>query len=208
MAINCGALTETLLESELFGHVRGAFTGAVEDKKGLFAVAEGGTVFLDEVGDMSHSAQAKVLRVLQESELERVGGTETLRVDVRVVAATNKDLLAEIERGTFREDLYYRLAVVPIRIPPLRERHEDIPLLVEHFIERFNHLQDKRITGLSDEALACLQRYRFPGNVRELLNVLERAVLLCPTKEISPGLSAARRTTITLSGALAKTSRV
>ena len=173
--INCSALTENLLESELFGHVKGAFTGAVSDKPGKFEVADGGTLFLDEVGDMSLSLQAKVLRVLQEKEFERVGGNRTLRVDVRILAATNKDLREEIRKGTFREDLYYRLHVIPIQIPPLRERKEDIPLLVHHFLDLFNQKYRRNVLEVSSRAMALLMDYPWPGNVRELRNALEYA---------------------------------
>jgi transcriptional regulator with PAS, ATPase and Fis domain len=173
--INCSALTENLLESELFGHVKGAFTGAVGDKAGKFELADGGTLFLDEVGDMSLTLQAKVLRVLQEKEFERVGGTRTQRVDVRILAATNKDLKEAIRKETFREDLYYRLHVIPIQIPPLRERKEDIPLLVNHFIDLFNQKYRRSIQEVSSRALALLVDYPWPGNVRELRNALEYA---------------------------------
>jgi transcriptional regulator with PAS, ATPase and Fis domain len=173
--INCSALTENLLESELFGHVKGAFTGAVGDKAGKFELADGGTLFLDEVGDMSLTLQAKVLRVLQEKEFERVGGTRTQRVDVRILAATNKDLKEAIRKGTFREDLYYRLHVIPIQIPPLRQRKEDIPLLVNHFIDLFNQKYRRSIQEVSSRALALLVDYPWPGNVRELRNALEYA---------------------------------
>jgi len=173
--INCSALTESLLESELFGHVKGAFTGAVSDKAGKFELADGGTLFLDEVGDMSPPLQAKVLRVLQEKEFERVGGTRTQRVDVRIIAATNKDLKEAIRQGTFREDLYYRLHVIPVQIPPLRQRKEDIPLLVNHFIDLFNQKYRRSIQEISSRALALLVDYPWPGNVRELRNALEYA---------------------------------
>lgn len=173
--INCSALTESLLESELFGHVKGAFTGAIGDKVGKFELADGGTLFLDEVGDMSPPLQAKVLRVLQEKEFERVGGTRTLRVDVRILAATNKDLKEAIRLGTFREDLYYRLHVIPVQIPPMRQRKEDIPLLVNHFIDLFNQKYRRSIQEVSSRALALLVDYPWPGNVRELRNALEYA---------------------------------
>jgi PAS domain S-box-containing protein len=173
--INCSALTESLLESELFGHVKGSFTGAIGDKIGKFEQADGGTIFLDEVGDMSLTLQAKVLRVLQEKEFERVGGTRTQRVDVRILAATNKDLKEAIAAGAFREDLYYRLHVIPIRIPPLRERKEDIPLLVNYFVDLFNQKYRRTIEEVSSRALALLTDYPWPGNVRELRNALEYA---------------------------------
>ena len=173
--INCSALTESLLESELFGHVKGSFTGAISDKVGKFELADGGTLFLDEVGDMSPPLQAKVLRVLQEKEFERVGGSRTQRVDVRIIAATNKDLKEAIRQGAFREDLYYRLHVIPILIPPLRDRKEDIPLLVNHFIDLFNQKYRRSIQEVSSRALALLVDYPWPGNVRELRNALEYA---------------------------------
>ena len=173
--INCSALTENLLESELFGHVKGAFTGAIMDKPGKFEMADGGTLFLDEVGDMSLTLQAKVLRVLQEKEFERVGGNRTLRVDVRIIAATNKDLKEEIRKGNFREDLYYRLHVIPVHIPPLRQRKEDIPLLVHHFVDLFNQKYKRSIQEVSSRALALLVDYPWPGNVRELRNAVEYA---------------------------------
>jgi Nif-specific regulatory protein len=183
--VNCGALPETLLESELFGHVRGAFTGAVRDRKGRFELADGGTLFLDEVAEMSPRLQVKLLRVLQERELEPVGSARTLRVDVRVVAATSCDLREEMQQGRFREDLYYRLNVIPIRLPPLRERREDIPLLVDHFLEKFNREDDRRVTKLSRGVLERLLEYDWPGNVRELENVVERAVVMAPHESFS-----------------------
>jgi transcriptional regulator with GAF, ATPase, and Fis domain len=176
--VNCAAIPPDLIESELFGHERGAFTGAAARKKGLFEIADGGTIFLDEIGDMSLSAQAKVLRVLQSGELSRVGGEQTLKVDVRVLAATNQDLTAAVAAGRFREDLYFRLAVVPLKAPPLRERSEDIPLLCQAFVQqcaRENGLKGKPITP---EALAVLSGFEWPGNVRELRNVIERLVIL------------------------------
>jgi PAS domain S-box-containing protein len=173
--INCSALTENLLESELFGHMKGAFTGAIGDKPGKFELADGGTLFLDEVGDMSAPTQAKVLRVLQEKEFERVGGTRSQRVDVRIIAATNKDLKEGIRRGTFREDLYYRLHVIPVLIPPLRERKEDIPLLVNTFMDLFNQKYRRSIQEVSARALALLVDYPWPGNIRELRNAMEYA---------------------------------
>jgi len=179
LKINCSALTETLLESELFGHEKGAFTGAVAQKKGKFEAADGGTVFLDEVGDMSLGLQAKLLRLLQEQEFQRVGGTRTLQVDVRIIAATNKDLKTEIETGRFREDIYYRLCVIPIHLEPLRERPEDIPLLVHHFMEVFSQKYRRPIEELSERALHLLTRYPWPGNVRELQNVIEYAFVCC-----------------------------
>ncbi len=180
--MNCAAIPEELIESELFGHVRGSFTGAIETKPGRFVLADGGTLFLDEIGDMSLKTQAKVLRVLQEQAFEPVGGS-TLRVDVRVIAATNKDLKSEIAAGRFREDLYFRLAVVPIRVPPLRERVEDIPALARHFVDSFSR-QYGRARRLAPDAFPLLGGYRWPGNVRELRNLLERLVILAPSDEI------------------------
>ena len=178
VAVDCAALTETLLESELFGHVRGAFTGAIADKPGLFAEADGGTIFLDEIGDVSPALQAKLLRVLQEHQIRPVGGTEWRRVDVRVIAATNRDLAEAVTAGRFREDLYYRLKVVTIALPPLRERREDVPLLVEHLVRRAARECRKQVTGVTEAALALLSSYHWPGNVRELAHVLERGVAL------------------------------
>ncbi|RMH45018.1 MAG: sigma-54-dependent Fis family transcriptional regulator [Deltaproteobacteria bacterium] len=178
VAINCGAIPPDLLESELFGHVRGAFTGAVDDKPGLFEAADGGTLFLDEVGELPAALQVKLLRVLQERRVKPVGATREREIDVRVVAATNRDLEEEVARGAFRQDLYYRLNVIEIRLPPLRQRREDIPMLVDHFVRRFAAEQNKRIAGVSKEAMRRLQAYDYPGNVRELENVIERAVAL------------------------------
>ncbi len=178
VAVDCGALTETLLASELFGHVRGAFTGAVTDKKGVFEEAEGGTCFLDEIGNISLDTQAMLLRVLQEHEIRRVGSQKWLKVDVRVIAATNKDLDGLISSGAFREDLYYRIKVVTIQLPPLRERREDIPALAEHFLKRYRRESGKPVTAISDKALRLLCGYAWPGNIRELENVIERAVVL------------------------------
>ncbi len=175
--INCAAIPKTLMESELFGYEKGAFTGAVGSKPGRFELADGGTLFLDEIGEIPVEMQVKLLRVLQESEFERVGGVRTIKVDVRLVTATNRDLLKEIEVGAFREDLYYRLNVVPIHLPPLRSRPDDIPILVQHFLGRFNERLKKSITGIEQEALVCLRAYPWPGNIRELENVLERMVL-------------------------------
>jgi len=179
VAINCAALPETLLESELFGHEAGAFTGAVERKPGRFELAEGGTIFLDEIAEMAPSIQVKLLRVLQEREIVRVGGTETIGCDVRVIAATNRDLTEEMRSRRFREDLYYRLNVFPIEIPPLRQRREDIPLLVDHFLRRVAEEMKMPAPIISPEAMAALTRYDYPGNIRELQNILERACLLC-----------------------------
>jgi DNA-binding NtrC family response regulator len=176
--VNCAAIPETLLESELFGHVRGAFTGATFTKKGRFALAEGGTIFLDEIGTISLTVQAKLLRVLQDREFEPLGAERTQRVDVRVIAATNRDLRQLVSEGKFLEDLFYRLNVIPIEMPPLRERLEDIPLLVEHFVRRFAERTGKKIDGVDEKAMAELTRYEWPGNVRELENTIERAVVL------------------------------
>ncbi|MEZ5401331.1 MAG: sigma 54-interacting transcriptional regulator [Bryobacteraceae bacterium] len=186
VAINCAAITETLLESELFGHEKGAFTGAVSLKKGKLEVAAGGTVFLDEIGELAPSLQAKLLRVLQEREMERVGGTRPIQLDIRLIAATNRDLREEARQHRFREDLYYRLNVVSITMPPLRERKSDIPLLAAFFAKRHGEKQKRRITGISGKARACLAAYDWPGNVRELENVIERAVVLGVTDEILP----------------------
>ena len=186
ISVNCAALTETLLESELFGHERGAFTHAVAMRKGRFELADGGTLFMDEVAEMSQGLQVKLLRVLQEMEFERVGGVRTIKVDVRVVAASNRDLKEEVEAGRFREDLFYRLNVVHLHLPPLRQRQEDIPLLAAHFIKKYvqENLRDK--TRITPEALQVLVHYAWPGNVRELENVMERAVILCSNNIISP----------------------
>ncbi len=176
--VNCAAIPETLLESELFGHVRGAFTGATFTKKGRFALAEGGTIFLDEIGTISLAVQAKLLRVLQDREFEPLGAERTQRVDVRVIAATNRDLRQLVADGKFLEDLFYRLNVIPIEMPPLRERREDIPMLVDHFVRRFSERTGKRIDGVDEAAMTELTRYEWPGNVRELENTIERAIVL------------------------------
>jgi DNA-binding NtrC family response regulator len=186
VSINCGALPENLLESELFGHVRGSFTGAVRDKQGLFVAAKGGTFFLDEVGEMSPATQVKLLRVLQEREVIPVGATEAIPVDVRIVAATNRDLEEEIRRGGFRSDLFYRLNVITLHLPPLRERADDVPLLAEYFLKRFSATRGREMR-LAPETLVVLQGYDWPGNVRELENALERAVVMSPAEEILPG---------------------
>jgi Nif-specific regulatory protein len=183
--VNCGALPETLLESELFGHVKGAFTGAIESRKGRFEMADGGTLFLDEVAEMSPRLQVKLLRVLQEKEFEPVGGAQTVRVDVRVVAATSKDLKQEIQKGRFREDLYYRLNVIPIHLPPLRERRDDIPLLVHYFMDKYNKLNDKKVSRISQKVLDLLIEYPWPGNVRELENCIERGIVMSPGNVLS-----------------------
>ncbi|MBU4367137.1 MAG: sigma 54-interacting transcriptional regulator [Kiritimatiellae bacterium] len=179
VAVNCGALPDTLLESELFGYVKGAFTGAAKDKPGRFTLAEGGTLFLDEIGDISPALQIRLLRVLQDKRYEPLGGTETLLADVRIVTATHRDLSAQIRKGAFREDLFYRLNVVKVDLPPLRKRKEDIPLLVDHFIARFNRLQGKAVMGASPDVMALLMAHDYPGNVRELENIIERAFVLC-----------------------------
>ncbi len=184
--VNCAALPDNLLESELFGHVAGAFTDAKRARKGRFELAHRGTIFLDEIGDVSPALQVRLLRVLQEKRFERLGSSQPIDVDVRVVAATNKPLHELVERGEFREDLYYRLNVVRLDIPPLRERREDIPLLVEHFLERFNRLEGRRITRMDPAAMALLMSHPFPGNVRELMNVVEHAFVLCPGSVIMP----------------------
>jgi transcriptional regulator with GAF, ATPase, and Fis domain len=184
--VNCAAIPETLLESELFGHVRGAFTGATTSKRGKFALADGGTIFLDEIGTMSPALQAKLLRVIQEREFESLGSERTQKVDVRVIAATNRDLKAMVADGRFQEDLYYRLNVIPVHIPPLRERREDIPVLVDHFIEKHAQRAGKRIDGIAPGVMQALQMSDWPGNVRELENTLERAVVLAQTSVIGP----------------------
>jgi two-component system nitrogen regulation response regulator NtrX len=184
--VNCAAIPEELIESELFGHVRGAFTGAVADRRGKFEVADGGTLFLDEIGDMSLKTQAKVLRALQEQTMEPVGGTTRIKVDARVLAATNKDLQSEIRTGGFREDLYFRLNVIPIFVPPLRERREDIPLLADHFMAEFAREYGRRAKAFEPGATAVLERYAWPGNVRELRNVIERLIIMVPGDAISP----------------------
>jgi two-component system, NtrC family, nitrogen regulation response regulator NtrX len=183
--VNCAAIPEDLIESELFGHVRGAFTGAVADRRGKFELAHGGTIFLDEIGDMSLKTQAKVLRVLQEQVMEAVGGSTRIKVDARVLAATNKDLRAEIKAGNFREDLYFRLNVVPISVPPLRERRDDIALLADHFMVVLAKEYGRRAKGFDTDALQALQRYSWPGNVRELRNVIERLMIMVPGERVS-----------------------
>jgi two-component system nitrogen regulation response regulator NtrX len=180
VAVNCAAIPETLIESELFGHEKGSFSGATSMKRGQFEQADGGTLFLDEIGDMSLNTQAKVLRALQEQQFTRVGGTKLLKVDVRVLAASNKDLLKEIEKGTFREDLYYRLNVVPIVVPPLRERREDIPVLIRHFMKLHAEEQGLRIKDVTPEAMHVFQQYEWPGNIRELRNLIERLMIMVP----------------------------
>ena len=182
--VNCAALAPGLLESELFGHVKGAFTGAIADKKGRFELANNGTLFLDEIGDISLQTQVKLLRVLQEGEIERVGGVKTVKVDARLIAATNKDLKVAVQNGEFREDLYYRLKVVPIHLPPLRERRDDIPLLVKHFIDKFNKEMGRKVNNLSPRAMELLLEYNYPGNIRELEHIMEHAFVRCHGKTI------------------------
>ncbi|HET9552696.1 MAG TPA: sigma-54 dependent transcriptional regulator [Anaeromyxobacteraceae bacterium] len=186
VALNCGALTETLLESELFGHVKGAFTGAQRDQKGLFDAADGGTIFLDEIGDIPLSTQVRLLRVLQEGEIKRVGAADSVKVDVRVIAATHRDLPKLVKAGRFREDLFYRLNVINVPLPSLRDRAEDIPLLAHHFLRRYADRLAKRVKTLTPEAVELLCGYRWPGNVRELENAIERAVVLCRADSITP----------------------
>lgn len=186
VALNCGALPETLLESELFGHMRGAFTGAATNKKGLIESAHRGTVFLDEISEMSPLMQVKLLRVLQERCFRRLGGTDEIQADIRIIAATNRDLQKEIAEGRFREDLFYRINVIPVHLPPLRERGEDIALLAQHFVARFAQQMGKRIHGISREAIERLERYEWPGNIRELENAVERAVALEQTPMVLP----------------------
>ena len=186
VTVDCSALAETLLESELFGHVKGAFTGALTDKRGFFEAAAGGTCFLDEIGEVSPCMQAKLLRVLQEREVRRVGGTDSVKVDVRVIAATNKDLATLVAEGKFREDLFYRLSVVTIVLPPLRERREDVPLLAGHFLESYLADNDQTSCSISPDAMALLVAYEWPGNVRELQHAIERAAALSPNPILLP----------------------
>ena len=186
VAVNCGALTETLLDSELFGHMRGSFTGADANRKGLIEIAEKGTIFLDEIGEMSPMLQVKILRVLQERKFRRVGGSEEVDADIRIIAATNRDLGKMVAEGQFREDLYYRINVIPVKLPSLRERTDDVPAIAEHFVAKFAEQMKKPITGISKGAMACLQSYSWPGNVRELENAMERAVALERTPSILP----------------------
>jgi two-component system response regulator AtoC len=200
IAVNCTALVETLLESELFGHVKGAFTGAIADKRGKFELAQNGTIFLDEIAEISPTLQVKLLRILQEREFERVGGDKTIKMNARVIAATNRDMMKEVAAGKFREDLYYRLNVVSIKVPPLRERKEDIPLIVRHLLQQINEELHTKVFKISDEALAKILKHDWPGNVRELQNILTRAVVLAksdileesmiPDNTLMPALSA------------------
>ena len=186
VALNCGGLPETLLESELFGHMRGAFTGADSNKKGLVEVAEHGTIFLDEIGEMNQAMQVKLLRVLQDRRFRRLGGTEEVQADIRVIAATNQDLQKMVAEGRFREDLYYRINVIQVHLPPLRDRREDVPLLADHFLEKYTKAAGKQVRGISHEAQELLAEYAWPGNVRELENVIERAVALEQTPLVLP----------------------
>ena len=187
VVVDCGSLVETLFESELFGHVKGAYTSAFETKHGKFELANGGTIFLDEIGNVGPSVQAKLLRVIQEREIVKVGGSQMVEVDVRIIAATNKDLATEMQEGRFREDLFYRLSVIPIRVPPLRERRGDIPLLAEHFLRKFAERRRRHVTAISPEAMRSLDAYDWPGNVRELENAIERAVVMAEGHVIEPG---------------------
>lgn len=187
ITVDCGSLVESLFESELFGHVKGSFTGATATKHGRFELANDGTIFFDEIGNISTSIQAKLLRALQEREVTKVGSTQVIKIDVRIIAATNQDLRQAVEEDRFREDLFYRLSVVPIQLPPLRERKEDIPLLANHFIEKYSRKRKKTVTEIADSAMTALLRYSWPGNVRELENVIERAVVLTDSSIIEPG---------------------
>ena len=186
ITVNCGGIPENLLESEFFGHQKGAFTGADRDKKGLFKEADKGTIFLDEIGELPLSLQVKLLRVLQENEIRPVGATKTIKVDVRVITATAKNLEEEVQAGSFREDLFYRLNVMAITLPPLRDREEDIPPLIQHFIQRFNRTFGKNLVEVAPAAMSLLLGYSWPGNVRELENIIERAAVLCETDAIEP----------------------
>ena len=186
VVVNCGALPDALLESELFGHKKGAFTDASSDRKGRFAIAEGGTIFLDEIGDVSPAMQARLLRILQERTYEPLGSSQTLKADVRIITASNRDLRGLVDEGSFRQDLYYRINVVNLRLPPLRKRRKDIPFLIDHFITRFNRLKGKEIAGISPDALTILMKSDFPGNVRELENIIEHCFVLCEGKIILP----------------------
>jgi transcriptional regulator with GAF, ATPase, and Fis domain len=185
VSVNCAAIPRDLVASELFGHEKGAFTGATQRRLGRFESADGGTIFLDEVGELSHETQISLLRVLQEREFQRVGSSQTLKIDVRVVTATNRNLEAAIAEGRFREDLFYRLNVFPIEVPPLRQRKEDIPLLVEYFVDRYASKAAKKITGIDKRSMDLLQSYAWPGNIRELQNVIERSVIVCDTANLS-----------------------
>ena len=186
VAVDCGAMTESLLESELFGHVRGAFTGAFAEKRGVFEEADTGTCFLDEIGDITPNMQAKLLRVLQENEIRRVGGQKWIKVDVRILAATNRDLVESVKQGTFRQDLFYRINVVTIHLPALRQRTEDIPALAYHFLRRYSQENGKPVVGISEDAMTLLRTYTWPGNIRELENTIERAVALSNQAMLTP----------------------
>jgi two-component system nitrogen regulation response regulator NtrX len=206
--VNCAAIPTELLETELFGHEKGSFTGATEKQIGKFEQADRGTIFLDEVGDMSLKTQAKVLRVLQEGEVERVGSARTIKVDVRVIAATNKDLEREIEKGTFREDLFFRLSVIPVSVPPLRERSDDIPLLVRHFMGLFARENNFRPRRISASAMEALQRYRWKGNIRELRNTVERTIIMAPgdtieAEDLPESMRSDARQAVAVAGAVA-----
>src|SRR6185369_446381 len=192
VSINCGAFPETLLESELFGYVKGAFTGATQNKRGLFEVANGGTIFLDEIGEMNLTMQVKLLRVLQERCVRPVGGTEEIAIDVRVIAATNRDLEHQVAKSEFREDLYYRLSVIPITVPPLRDRREDVPLLVNHFVKKYAGGAGRNIARVEPESLSALAQYHWPGNVRQLENTIERAIALETGDQLTVELPAER----------------
>ncbi len=205
--INCGALPESLLESELFGHVKGAFTGAIRDKKGRFELADGGTIFLDEIGDISPAMQVKLMRVLQEGTFERVGSETTIKVNVRVISATNKNLQEEIAEGNFRDDLYYRLSVVPLWLPPLRERRNDIPLIAEHILKRALKSRPGSDVAFSPSAMDALLSYAWPGNVRELQNWIQFALVKCKGGEILPEHFPPMRTNVLQSGAVSKRRR-
>jgi len=205
--VNCSALPESLIESELFGHEKGAFTGADQQRKGRFELAHGGTIFLDEIGDLPLPTQVKLLRVIQEREFERIGGTETIKIDVRIIAATNRNLEEQIEKGEYREDLYYRINVFPIFIPPLRERRDDIPTLVDHFIDKFNKKNNRKIKRITTSAINMLMVHRWPGNVRELENVIERACIMCKddvvhSYDLPPTLQTADSTNTGLEGGM------
>jgi two-component system response regulator AtoC len=186
ITVNCAALSEGLLESELFGHEKGAFTGALKQKRGMFELADRGTLFLDEVGEITQKTQVKLLRFLEDKKIQRVGGTEKIDVDVRIIAATNRDLMKGVQEGTFREDLYYRLNVISLVIPPLRERRNDIPLLIDYFVESYNRVLNKSVRGCDRDVLKTLSDYPWPGNIRELRNIIERAMLLCEGESITP----------------------
>jgi two-component system, NtrC family, response regulator PilR len=186
VSVNCGAVPEALMESELFGHVKGAFTGAVANTEGLFAAADGGTLFLDEITEVAHTVQVKLLRAIQERQIRRVGDTRDVKVDVRLIAASNRDLGRAVSDGVLREDLFYRLNVIPLHLPPLRDRREDIPLLVAHFIKKLSQEVGRPVRGVTPEALAVLEQYHWPGNIRELENVVERAIVLGSTELLEP----------------------